>query len=861
MIRKFARAMTTRLDFPIQNGEWDKVRVASRAPKIGRNIMDQASGILGTEFSPKDYLLTHATIVCSVDTFAPPGVKVGKVSLEGGFRANRKWNDFRVTRKTQRFINNNHDGFERRVLLKAYPTFKGGHNFLEHEQDVEKSYGRILDAVARDTGDSVYVDFLVATDLKHKELIHRIREKGLRQMSMGCFMPNTQVLLGDGTGVNIQDIRPGMEVISQKGNICTVANLQIRWNRWSMRRIRATGLPTVEATDNHDFYVVPRQDVRRVCGAKKNRSRVSQEAYHFEKRAAGEIVPGDIIATPILQGESTPTCTEEEARFIGLWVGDGWRIDASRGRVAGVGLCLDSDEKHKEIVEFAENAIQRISWRSGEMRQVVGGEPVSRHVGKSLKRNTVYLTVSSGACHDLVTRHVSGSSDKSLSQDVMLWPRHHQLSFLSGLVDSDGCVSTTKAGVRQVFFSTRNENLARQVMAILNRCGLIGTMSAVRRSGTAMLPNAEGVDYQIRVKNAGVSDIPSVKIRSVGGNFDRKPTGNCDRWIAGNHLYTVVKSVETFEYQGFVYDMEVEGDHSYIANGYGVSNCSAQVTICVRCGNVATGEDDSCPCILNSKGDVFYDEDGFQQTIAELCGHHSLEGGGVVFEEGSWVEDPAFTGAVVRNFLEVGEDGDSSPYADKLQDVMSQPRALKDDGVRRAASEEGAPASKPSLDIETVSDEMAKLILERAMNKVRESISGPSSSPSAAEQMTGDGIIKQGSPPPAQVSPPVAPAQTPGVEKKASLPLYRQGISRIAASSRTDSEFIRRLALFNASMGMRVPSVFYSVVQRTGGTARYSSREDYLRACQEILGRTVSPAHSKVLTRLGGIFSRRKSST
>ena len=57
----------------------------------------------------------------------------------------------------------------------AYPTFVGGHNFQEHVQIEEQSKGRIIDAVARDIGDSLYVDILVATHRKHAALVQDIQ--------------------------------------------------------------------------------------------------------------------------------------------------------------------------------------------------------------------------------------------------------------------------------------------------------------------------------------------------------------------------------------------------------------------------------------------------------------------------------------------------------------------------------------------------------------------------------------------------------------------------------------------------------------------------------------------------------------
>ena len=169
----------------LERGGWDQVRVASGRSRLDRNLVDQASKILKEDFDPSKHLLTHCTIVASVDTYPVPGMKTGSGTFEGK-KVVRKTSSYRIKPECDLFINNNKDSWARPVLLASYPTFIGGHSFLEHVQIPELSKGRILDAVARDIGDSVYIDILVANDRKHKELIKDIESGKLATLSMGC---------------------------------------------------------------------------------------------------------------------------------------------------------------------------------------------------------------------------------------------------------------------------------------------------------------------------------------------------------------------------------------------------------------------------------------------------------------------------------------------------------------------------------------------------------------------------------------------------------------------------------------------------------------------------------------------------
>jgi hypothetical protein len=152
---------------------------------MDRSLVDQASKILKAEFDPSKFLLTHATIVASVDTIPGPSTRLGAVT-EDGKKIVRKTANYRIKSGCDRYANNNLDAWARSVLLKSYKTFIGANSFVEHVQIQEMSKGRIIDAVARDIGDSVYVDILIANDRKHASLIKDIESGKLSTLSMGC---------------------------------------------------------------------------------------------------------------------------------------------------------------------------------------------------------------------------------------------------------------------------------------------------------------------------------------------------------------------------------------------------------------------------------------------------------------------------------------------------------------------------------------------------------------------------------------------------------------------------------------------------------------------------------------------------
>lgn len=182
---KFAKATLQKPG--IKFAEWDALRRTAVLPDPEFQ-MRTAKVILG-QYDPSKYLLSHATIVASVDT-ENSTAPIGRHYVDG-FEINRPRQDYYVAPNTAQYINNNCDAFERELLLGTFKTFIGAQSYVEHVQIPELSKGRIIDAAARDIGDSIYVDILIANELKHAALIRAIKSGQLGTLSMGCSTAET----------------------------------------------------------------------------------------------------------------------------------------------------------------------------------------------------------------------------------------------------------------------------------------------------------------------------------------------------------------------------------------------------------------------------------------------------------------------------------------------------------------------------------------------------------------------------------------------------------------------------------------------------------------------------------------------
>lgn len=164
---------------------WGEVRAKALSLGPAFDMKRASSKQVLQKYTPGQYLLSHCTIIASVDTEVPAGTITGKQMVDG-FHIDRQYADFMIAPGTSQYINNNNDCWERKLLLASFRTFIGGENYVEHLQIPELSKGKIVDAAARDIGDSVYIDILVATDRKHGPLVKAVTSGEIQTLSMGC---------------------------------------------------------------------------------------------------------------------------------------------------------------------------------------------------------------------------------------------------------------------------------------------------------------------------------------------------------------------------------------------------------------------------------------------------------------------------------------------------------------------------------------------------------------------------------------------------------------------------------------------------------------------------------------------------
>lgn len=157
-------------------GKWVDKKVTPGRIVVAKQVI--------AKYDPSKYLLSHATIMASVD-------------VDQADSDDPKSN-YLIKPPYSIFVNNNGDSWERELLRAASKSFIGADNYVEHVQISDLSKGKVIDVALREvpfTKDqdgkdltSLYVDILIATDRKHKDIIDKIVNGEYSALSMGCLI-------------------------------------------------------------------------------------------------------------------------------------------------------------------------------------------------------------------------------------------------------------------------------------------------------------------------------------------------------------------------------------------------------------------------------------------------------------------------------------------------------------------------------------------------------------------------------------------------------------------------------------------------------------------------------------------------
>lgn len=264
-----------------------------------------------------------------------------------------------------------------------------------------------------------------------------------------------------------------------------------------------------------------------------------------------------------------------------------------------------------------------------------------------LRYKDIVKVISEKAARDMQEYCGEYSDRKILSEKVITWPVSIQKHVIAAWHLGD-------------YSCTVSKDLFDQFRVLLNRCGV--RFNSYKRIGKEYTCITNDKIYKGKKKDAYIHQLNSIGLNELKEQLEysfkykekeipaKCPKGAGYAEYKKGYILRKITKIEKIPFEGFVYNLEVDGDNSYIANDVAVHNCFIAYSRCSRCGKIAHDETEQCDHVKYYRHNTFYDDFGNKRIVGEICGSKN-DPESVKFIDASWVRKPAFPGAVVRNIV------------------------------------------------------------------------------------------------------------------------------------------------------------------------------------------------------------------
>lgn len=387
----------------------------------------------------------------------------------------------------------------------------------------------------------------VRADLPYPESAYLPAFRLMMQGQAGtCFPPGTLIRMADGSERKIEELRLLEEVLTAERNTGQITALMARPHTSPLVHLQLWGHSHLRMTDEHPVLTergyVAAKDIRigdwvampRYLPA---RSAVLQTADHI--KASRRTIVRDTVRT------YSGVRGRPGVRVLCKAVPDFITLDHAAGRIFGLFLAEGSTDDQKVVWTFSDDERDTLAAELVKLLRDHWGveaaiaEAPKQHVVRVKIYGSMWARFFEALCS-------SGAANKSVHPALAEAP----VQFLEGLLEAwlEGDGTPVGSGVEG---TTVSRDLA---MAMYDIAQGLGKMPAIARGERK--PNkwaASRLPYWV------------VKLRSKGDSYRAK--------LTETHTWRSVRGLSYEDYDGPVYNLTVEGDNSYVAEGIGVHNC------------------------------------------------------------------------------------------------------------------------------------------------------------------------------------------------------------------------------------------------------------------------------------------------
>lgn len=347
---------------------------------------------------------------------------------------------------------------------------------------------------------------------------------------ISCHPAGTRISTDQGEK-EIQNINIDDYVLTHRGGVKAINKIMKRWHHGNMISVKTQSGDDLELTPEHPLYIIKGKSAWKSFDDIKNIEPVWVKAEDLKENDClllpkpnylKAIEQSEWIIPKLNRNNNLPTeeneildsviVDEEMSQWIGYFVGDG----SASPRTGKVQVLVANN--HPEHTDVAISGFKKLGLtvKSRQLNGCVEYYVHSYRLARFLK-------------------------DKLYINGLKVLPTVAMNQYgLKGLMMADGHVNDRTSN-----FTNKSLYLIGQVRQLLSLQGLTGKVQKRNHKNGA-------VSYSI-----AWTTVPTIKFYGENENY----------------ILHRVKSITTQPYEGWVYNLEVEGDNSYVSNGHAVHNC------------------------------------------------------------------------------------------------------------------------------------------------------------------------------------------------------------------------------------------------------------------------------------------------
>jgi len=368
----------------------------------------------------------------------------------------------------------------------------------------------------------------------------------------GCVLPDTLIHCNPSIK-QIQQVSVGERVLGRDGLYHKISQVMTHIHRGKLFKIVTKCFGTTLLTEEHPVLIVRREH-----------QKLHNKKFDAIWTRADQIKTKDYAVYPIQKEQvdreyvevdyrlkkkdtvSKPLPTkiplnENVLRLMGYYIAEGY--------VHGREIHFTFNSKEIEFLNDVENIMFQTFGLNGT---------------KSTKRNSTTITFCSAPLGRLFLDWFDHKSyNKKIPYFAMLLPVQKQKNLIKGLWRGDGWISTQQSRGN---FKTTSKTLSEQLKTLLLRQGVVPIISVSKKKGI------HRESYSIQIVNDRdftiLCKILDERIESK--SHVGKPPSSI---LTADYVLIPIKKIESFDYDGLVYNLEVDDVNSYVSENAILHNC------------------------------------------------------------------------------------------------------------------------------------------------------------------------------------------------------------------------------------------------------------------------------------------------